>query len=129
MSAETKETRGQILVADDDPAILRLVKTVLEKEGFAVITTTDGREAYRLLISDEPFVAAIFDVMMPHITGVDLVKQMQKDGILRSIPVIIMTAEHSSLLGAESIRSGAICYLPKPFSISQIKNVAQAFIK
>ena len=65
MSEEQRGETQQILVADDDPAILRLVKAIVEKEGFVVISARDGREAYKLLASGEPFVAAIFDVVMP----------------------------------------------------------------
>ena len=58
-------TKGRVLVADDDPAILRLVTAVLEKEGFAVIGARDGREAYKALQDDPNFTAAVFDVVMP----------------------------------------------------------------
>jgi CheY-like chemotaxis protein len=69
MSEEQKGEPAQILVADDDPAILRLVKAIVEKEGYVVISARDGREAYKLLTSGEQFVAAIFDVVMPYIQG------------------------------------------------------------
>ncbi|HEX7295751.1 MAG TPA: response regulator, partial [Pyrinomonadaceae bacterium] len=49
----------RMLVADDDPAILRLIATILEKENFTVVTARDGREAYRILQSDPDFTAAI----------------------------------------------------------------------
>ncbi|HET9478653.1 MAG TPA: response regulator, partial [Pyrinomonadaceae bacterium] len=59
-------TRGRMLVADDDPAILRLIATILEKENFTVVTARDGREAYKILQADPNFTAAILDVVMPH---------------------------------------------------------------
>ena len=64
----TRKTR-RMLVADDDPAILRLIATILEKENFTVVTARDGREAYKTLQADPDFTAAILDVVMPHITG------------------------------------------------------------
>jgi CheY-like chemotaxis protein len=69
----SKEGR-RILVADDDPAILRLVATILEKESFSVVTARDGREAYKILQTDPNFTAAILDVVMPHISGPELVR-------------------------------------------------------
>ncbi|HEV2762125.1 MAG TPA: response regulator, partial [Pyrinomonadaceae bacterium] len=63
----------RILVADDDPAILRLVTAVVEKEGYAVVAARDGREAYKILQTDADFLAGVFDVMMPHIQGPELV--------------------------------------------------------
>jgi len=59
----------RMLVADDDPAILRLIATILEKENFNVVTARDGREAYKILQADPNFTAAILDVVMPHISG------------------------------------------------------------
>ena len=59
--------KRQILVADDDPAILRLVSAILEKENYGVTTARDGREAYKILQGSANFIAAIFDVVMPHI--------------------------------------------------------------
>src|SRR6476620_4898184 len=69
MSTTEETPRGRILVADDDPAILRLISTILEKENFAVVNARDGREAYKILQSDPNFTAAILDVVMPHISG------------------------------------------------------------
>ena len=64
----------RMLVADDDPAILRLIATILEKENFNVVMARDGREAYKILQSDPNFTAAILDVVMPHISGPELVR-------------------------------------------------------
>src|SRR5512132_2619377 len=96
-----KEPKGRILVADDDPAILRLVSTILEKEGFSVITARDGREAYKTLQSDSDFTAAIFDVVMPHITGPELVRHMRAEKRFLRIPVMMMTAEQDPKLSSD----------------------------
>src|ERR1700745_3532682 len=82
----------QILVADDDPAILRLIATILEKENFNVVTARDGREAYKILQADPNFTAAILDVVMPHISGPELVRYMKSEDRLKRIPVMMMTA-------------------------------------
>ena len=83
----------RILVADDDPAILRLVSTILEKENFTVVTARDGREAYKVLQGDPNFTAAILDVVMPHVSGFELVRFMKTEDRLKRIPVMMMTAE------------------------------------
>ena len=98
MSEETNFEQSQVLIADDDPAILRLVKAIVEKEGFTAVTARDGRDAYKLLNSGEPFVAAIFDVVMPYIQGTELVRHMQSEKRLMKIPVIMMTAEQNPRL-------------------------------
>ncbi|HEY0427089.1 MAG TPA: response regulator [Pyrinomonadaceae bacterium] len=119
----------QILVADDDPAILRLVKAIVEKEGYAVISARDGKEAYKILQSGEPFVAAIFDVVMPYIQGTELARHMQSEKRLMKIPVIIMTAEQNPRLSSDSFSSGAVAFLPKPFTTSQLQTMLRMFIQ
>lgn len=129
MTEETKNGETQILIADDDPAILRLVKAIVEKEGFEAVTVRDGREAYRLLNSGEPFAAAIFDVAMPYIQGTELVRHMQSEKRLMKIPVIMMTAEQNMKLSSESFSAGAVAFLPKPFTTSQMQVMLKMFVK
>ena len=128
MDKEKNKPR-QILVADDDPAILRQVKTILEEEGFAAITARDGKEAYKLMQSEEVFAAAIFDIVMPHIEGGDLVQYMQSERRLMKIPVIIMTAEQNLRVTSKSFSAGAVAFLPKPFTDSQFKTTLKMFVK
>lgn len=128
--SEDKAEQTRILVADDDPAILRLVKTIVEKEGFEVITARDGKEAYKLLQnSDEQFIAAIFDVVMPYIQGTELVRYMQSEKKLMNIPVIIMTAEQSPRLSSDSFSAGAVAFLPKPFTAIQLQTMIRMFVQ
>lgn len=126
---EQQEPPKQVLVADDDPAILRLVKAIIEKEGFVVVSARDGKEAYKLLQSDEVFEAAIFDVVMPYIQGTELVKFMQSEKRLMDIPVIMMTAEQNPRFSSESFQAGAVAFLPKPFTTSQLKVMLQMFMQ
>ena len=67
-STSEDQKNRRVLVADDDPAILRLVKTILEKESYEVVTARDGREAYKILQTDHNFTAGIFDVVMTYIS-------------------------------------------------------------
>jgi CheY-like chemotaxis protein len=127
MNEEQKNEQPQILVADDDPAILRLVKTIVEREGYTVIAARDGKEAYKLLQSGEQFAAAIFDVVMPYIQGTELVRYMQSEKRLMKIPVIMMTAEQNSKLSSESFSAGAVAFLPKPFTGSQLQTMLRMF--
>jgi CheY-like chemotaxis protein len=114
-------SQNRILVADDDPAILRLVKTIVEKAGYEVVTARDGREAYKILQADSNFTAAIFDVVMPHIQGPELVRFMQTEKRLMKIPVMMMTAEQNPKLSSDSFAAGAVVFLPKPFTTAQLQ--------
>ncbi len=129
MNEQQSGGQKQILVADDDPAILRLVKIIIEKEGYTVIAARDGKEAYKLLQSGEPFIAAVFDVVMPYIQGTELVRYMQSEKRLMKIPVIMMTAEQNPRLSSESFSAGAVAFLPKPFTTVQLQTMVRMFIQ
>ena len=118
----------RMLVADDDPAILRLITTILEKENFNVVMARDGREAYKILQSDPNFTAAILDVVMPHISGPELVRYMKSEERLKRIPVMMMTAEQDPKLSSDSFSAGAVVFLPKPFTTAQLQIMLQMLI-
>jgi DNA-binding response OmpR family regulator len=126
-SKDDNNTR-RILVADDDPAILRLVTAILEKENFGVVSARDGREAYKILQSDQKFTAAILDVVMPHISGPELVRFMKTEKRLMRIPVMMMTAEQDPKLSSDSFAAGAVVFLPKPFTTAQLHIMLQMLI-
>ena len=128
MNPIDKNKKGRILVADDDPAILRLVTTLLEKEGYAVVGVRDGREAYKFLQSDSNFTAAVFDVVMPNIAGPELVRYMQTEKRLKRIPVMMMTAEQDPKLSSESFAAGAVVFLPKPFTAAHLQTMLRMLV-
>jgi CheY-like chemotaxis protein len=123
-----KRNNRRVLVADDDPAILRLIKTILEKENYEVVTARDGREAYKILQTDHDFTAGIFDVVMPHISGPELVRFMKTEKRLLRIPVMMMTAEQDPKLSSDSFAAGAVVFLPKPFTTAQLNIMLQMLI-
>ena len=127
MSAQNEASR-RILVADDDPAILRLVTAIVEKEGYEVVPARDGREAYKLLQTGGDFLACVFDVVMPHIQGPELVRYMKTERRLMKIPVMMMTAEQDPKLSSDSFSAGAIVFLPKPFTTAQLQIMLQMLI-
>jgi CheY-like chemotaxis protein len=120
--------KGRVLVADDDPAILRLVTTILEKEGFTVTSARDGREAYKALQENSTFTAAVFDVVMPHISGPELVRFMRTEKRFNKIPVMMMTAEQDPKLSRDSFAAGAVVFLPKPFTTAQLQTMLRMLV-
>jgi CheY-like chemotaxis protein len=126
--AVPNDTNRRMLVADDDPAILRLIATILEKENYTVVAVRDGREAYKILQTDANFTAAILDVVMPHISGPELVRYMKTEERLKRIPVMMMTAEQDPKLSSDSFSAGAMVFLPKPFTTAQLQIMLQMLI-
>ena len=128
VSTQNPQTSQRILVADDDPAILRLVTAIVEKEGYEVVPARDGREAYKILQADASFIAGIFDVVMPHIQGPELVRYMRTEKRLMKIPVMMMTAEQNPKLSSDSFAAGAVVFLPKPFTTAQLQIMLRMLI-
>ena len=118
----------RILVADDDPVVRHLVSTVIRQEGYTVVAVSDGREAYRLLQRDSDFTAAIFDMMMPHLEGLDIIRYMRTENRLRRIPVMMITSERSLKLMAASLAAGTTLFLPKPFSPDQLQSMLRMLL-
>ncbi len=83
----------RILVADDEAMTLRMLTVIIEEQGYEVVSAPDGREAFKILQHDADFCAAMFDMNMPHLFGMDLIHFMKTDDRLRDIPVGMITAE------------------------------------
>ena len=111
----------RVLVADDDPVIRLLLTSILKNEGYTPVVVEDGREAYRVLQSDSDFKAAIFDMMMPHLEGVEIIRHMKTEKRLMRIPVMLITSERGHRLMGESFAAGAAVFLPKPFTTGQLR--------
>lgn len=121
-------TPKRVLVADDDPVIRRLVTSIVSKRGYEPVVVEDGREAIRVLQRDANFGAAIFDMMMPHIEGIDLIRHMQTEKRLMRIPVMMITSEQQYELMKESFGAGAAVFLPKPFTIAQLQTMLDVLV-
>jgi CheY-like chemotaxis protein len=111
----------RILVADDEAMTLRMLTVIIEEQGYKVVSATDGREAFRILQHDADFCAAMFDMNMPHLFGMDLIHFMKTDDRLRDIPIGMITAEQDPKIWDDSVAAGAKVFLPKPFSPPQIQ--------
>jgi two-component system chemotaxis response regulator CheY len=118
----------RILVAEDDVMIMRMVTAILENEGYTVVPARDGREAYRILHTDANFAGAIFDMNMPHLKGLDLIRHMQTERRLRRIPVMIMTAERDLTICSEFFAAGAALFIQKPFTPTQMQTALHLLV-
>ena len=118
---ETAGDRPRVLIADDDPLTLRMVTAIAETEGYEAVSVSDGRQALRLLQQDAPFKAAIFDMTMPYMQGLDLILYMKAEERLRRIPVGMITAERDPKVWDDSVAAGASVFLPKPFTPPQVQ--------
>src|SRR5688572_25374648 len=109
------EQRCNVLVVDDDLAVVDLVAELLMAEGCRVRTAVDGREALDILSRWRPQVV-LLDIMMPLLDGMDVLNRMQDDPELARIPVVVISASVSHL--GQPLPAAAI--LPKPFRIDDL---------
>ncbi|MET0623875.1 MAG: response regulator [Pyrinomonadaceae bacterium] len=121
MSSTNVGAPRRILVADDDPVVRHLVSSVVRRAGYTPVTVEDGREAVRILQADAGFGAAVFDMMMPYLEGIDIIRHMRTEKRLMRIPVILMTSETELKLMKDSFEAGATVFLPKPFTTLQLQ--------
>lgn len=127
--AQIPEERSRVLVADDDRMTLRMLAAIIEGAGYQAVACEDGREAFRILQRDAQFSAAIFDMMMPHLQGLDLIVYMKGDQRLQSIPIGMITAEQDPKVWDDSIAAGASVFLPKPFTPPQVTMMLRMLIR
>jgi DNA-binding response OmpR family regulator len=103
------------LIAEDDRDIRELVKAKLTAAGFQVLAFSNGPEALAAIDQHLPDVA-LLDVMMPGISGLEILTQLQKDAATRAIPVILLTAKSQEFDINSGFAVGAADYIVKPFS-------------
>ncbi len=106
----------QILVVDDEPDLVDLVRFNLERRGYEVLAAGDGREALAIARERRPDLA-IVDVMMPEMDGIELVRRLRGDPRLSAIAILVLTARTDERDELQALTVGADDYVPKPFSI------------
>ena len=116
-----------VLVADDDPDILDLVRYHLERSGYEVATARDGLEAVKLAGELAPSLA-VLDVMMPSLNGFEVTRRLREDPATREIPVILLTARAQESDVQEGFAAGADDYIRKPFSPRELSARVQAVL-
>jgi two-component system alkaline phosphatase synthesis response regulator PhoP len=109
-------TPCHVLVADDEPHIGRIIKMKLEQGPFRVTLAYDGREALEVLGREPDVALVILDLMMPHLSGLDVLAAMRDDDRWKTLPCIILTAAGQEQQHTSAIELGADDFLTKPFS-------------
>lgn len=108
----------RILVAEDEPMLLKTIELKLKKEGYEVIAASDGKEAINCINEKSPDMV-ITDIMMPYASGLEIVSLLKKeDG--KKIPVIMLTAMEQEKVVMEAFELGADDYITKPFSLNEL---------
>lgn len=115
-----------ILVADDEPAVLRSLEFILKKEGYRVLTAVNGQEAYDQASANLPDLV-LLDVQMPRMDGNQVCRQLRDEPASANLYIIMITAKGQESDRVNSMESGANEYITKPFSprkvIARVKEI------
>ena len=114
---EGVNSQPNVLVVDDDPAILEALDRALRLEGFGVSTRGDGSAALATLEEESPDVM-VLDVMMPGLSGVEVIRRLRAGG--HELPVCVLSARDELADRVAGLRAGADDYLVKPFELEEL---------
>ena len=114
-----------ILVVDDEPRIVELARDYLEHAGFRVITASEGRAALDVVRLDRPDLV-VLDLGLPGLDGLDVTRELRRDG---SIPIVMVTARDDELDKLLGLELGADDYLTKPFSPRELVARVKAVLR
>jgi two-component system, OmpR family, KDP operon response regulator KdpE len=118
-------TKPLVLIADDEPRIIKLVSMALEDEGFRVVTAVNGEEALRKAEEYRPDVV-LLDIVMPDLDGIEVMQQLRER---RPVAVILLTAKGSVADKAKGLDLGADDYLAKPFHTDELTARVRAVLR
>jgi DNA-binding NarL/FixJ family response regulator len=119
MKENAQKDNKQLLLIDDDPNLILLVKDYLEFRGYQVTTAENGREALDMIEGHVPDMI-ICDVMMPEMDGYELVKHIRQDIRTNRIPVLFLSAKGQSYDRVKGLTEGADVYMVKPFEPEEL---------
>ncbi|MBV8516828.1 MAG: response regulator [Acidobacteria bacterium] len=117
-----------VLVVDDDPSIRGLVMAALRRDArsYRFLEAPNGREALDLMRSEHPDVV-VLDLMMPVLSGWDVLRERANDEALQKIPVIVVSANRDPEV-ATAVTSGICAFLPKPFDIGALTALVRSCV-
>ncbi|MGF1625085.1 MAG: phosphate regulon transcriptional regulator PhoB [Alphaproteobacteria bacterium] len=117
-----------ILIAEDEPAIVELVRYNLEHEGFRTVVALDGEEALIAVAEQKPDLV-LLDWMLPLVSGLEICRQIRRGNGTRELPVIMLTARGEETDRVRGLESGADDYVVKPFSPNELMARVRALLR
>ena len=116
----------RLLLAEDDPKLLKSLKHIFETNKFSVDVVNNGEDALHYALSDE-YDGLVLDIMMPGLDGIEVLKRLRKEKV--TTPALFLTARTEVSQRVEGLDAGADDYLPKPFSTSELLARVRAMLR
>jgi CheY-like chemotaxis protein len=111
-------------VVDDDPGIRKLIVAALKRDGYVFLEAPNGQDALDVMRSEHPNVV-VLDLMMPVLSGWDVLQAREQEPELKQIPVIIVSANRAPEL-SNAVDKGICAFLPKPFDIAALSALVRS---
>ena len=115
----SEEKKPIILMVDDVPKNLQVLGNILSKEGYKISAALNGEQALKILQKAKPDLI-LLDIMMPGLSGYDVLEKIRADETVRDIPVIFLTAKTEKEDIIQGIEMGAMDYVTKPFNSTEL---------
>lgn len=128
MKVSSSSDRKQLLLIDDDPNLILLVKDYLEFRGYDVLTAENGNLAWQILEQTIPDLV-ICDIMMPEMDGYTFVEKLRKNSQLSWLPVIFLSAKGQTQDRIKGLNTGADIYIVKPFEPEELVAQVESSLK
>jgi len=116
---------NKVLLVDDDPSIIEVLKLYFEKEGYQVVTCMQGDKAFAVFNTSKPDII-ILDLMLPGTDGNDICREIRKTS---DVPIIMLTARTDTLDKIIGLELGADDYIPKPFEPKEVLARVKAVLR
>jgi DNA-binding response OmpR family regulator len=118
---------ASILIADDDPNILRALSFLMQREGHDVRTATDGRETLAAVAEKLPDVL-LLDLMMPHGNGYEVCQALRGSPTYKNVRIVMLTARGGEADQSQGLSAGADAYVTKPFATGDVVDCVAAVL-
>src|SRR3989338_2649164 len=119
--------KEKILIVDDSPTVISVLKNGISREGFTVITAADGEEGLQKTLTELPDII-ISDIEMPKMNGFEFCKQVKANQATKHIPFVVLTSKGSRGARGVGKRAGVNTYLLKPFTIEKVMVIIERFL-
>jgi len=121
MSDQAPETKPErVLVVEDNEHAAYLLRTLLERAGYSVIVSPDGRDALAKLVSMEPVDLVMLDLMLPYVSGYQVLIEARQNPKWQRVPIVVVTARTLEMDAVRALETGANDFIRKPFSPEEL---------
>lgn len=128
MASEDPRHEPTLLMAEDDEDMVVLLRFLLEREGFKVLHAADGRQAEAMIETLEPPRVVLLDVMLPYVSGLELVTRIRSNPAWKGVPIVMLTADSTERDIVRALEAGASDYVVKPFNRRELVTRLRRFL-